>query len=120
MDNLISMRATITRAVVHALAFNESSTNGVNGVDEIDTSHIVRQQAEQTAITSLIDRLQLLDRFTVRTLASSLSDFIVCVTCTHSLPWEGIIGYKYGAKVVKSYEMSKKKREYFAIFVNMV
>ena len=120
MDNLISMRATVTRAVIHALAFNESSTYGVNGMNEIDTSHIVRQQAEQTAITSLIDRLQLLDRFTVRTLASSLSDFIVCVTCTHSLPWEGIIGYKYGAKVVKSYELSKKKREYFAIFVNIV
>lgn len=85
-------------------------------MDEIDSSHIVRQQAEQTAITSLIDRLQLLDRFTVGTLASSLSDFIVCVTCTHSLPWEGIIGYKYGAKVVKSYEMSKKNGEIFCEF----
>ena len=114
------MRASVTRAVVNALTFDHSSADGVNGVNEIDSSHIVRQQAEQTAITSLIDRLQLLDRFTVRTLASSLSDFIVCVTCTHSLTWEGIIGYKYGAKVVKSYEMSKKKREYFAIFVNIV
>ena len=89
-------------------------------MDEIDSSHIVRQQAEQTAITSLIDRLQLLDRFTVRTLANSLSDFIVCVTCTHSLPWEGIIGYKYGAKVVKNYEMSKKMGRYFAILGNIV
>ena len=36
------MCATVTRAVIHALAFNESSTYGVNGVDEIDTSHIRR------------------------------------------------------------------------------
>ena len=114
------MRAPITRAIIHALALDHRSTDRVDGVDEIDSSHIVRQQAEQTAITSLIDRLQLLDRFTVGTLASSLSDFIVCVTCTHSLPWEGIIGYKYGAKVVKSYEMSKKMGRYFAIFVNIV
>lgn len=40
MDHLISMRATVARAVIHALAFNESSTYGVNGMDEIDTSHI--------------------------------------------------------------------------------
>ena len=92
------MRAPITRAIIHALALDHRSTDRVDGVDEIDSSHIVRQQAEQTAITSLIDRLQLLDRFTVRTLASSLSDFIVCVTCTHSLPWEGLLVTNMGQR----------------------
>ena len=92
------MRASVTRAVVNALTFDHSSADGVNGVNEIDSSHIVRQQAEQTAITSLIDRLQLLDRFTVGTLASSLSDFIVCVTCTHSLPWEGLLVTNMGQR----------------------
>ena len=41
-DNLISMRASVTRAVVNALTFDHSSADGVNGVNEIDTSHIRR------------------------------------------------------------------------------
>ena len=39
MDNFVCVCATIARAVVHSLAFDHGSADGVDGVDEIDTCH---------------------------------------------------------------------------------